>query len=350
MSQLLQLVVSNDASDLHLSVGLKPILRIDGRLQAAEEHPVITPERMEGLIYSVISPEQKDRLQEERELDVSVAYEDRARYRVNVFYQRGYLSAAFRLIPVLIKSYQDLNLPAEIKGFAQLKQGLVLFAGPTGHGKSTTQAALINDINSNRAEHIITIEDPIEYMHMHRKSIVDQREVGSDTKNFANALRAALREDPDVVLVGEMRDHETMAAALTIAETGHVVFATIHTNDAPGTIDRIIDSFPAYQQNQVRSQLSQVLSGVVSQRLLPRIGGGRVPAVEIMLATSAVRNLIREAKTHQIPGVIETSAEKGMVTMEKALAQLVEEGLVKYEDAALYANDEKTLDKLVKAF
>lgn len=350
MSQLLQLVVSHDASDLHLTVGIRPMIRIDGALHPASDHEVLTPERTEGLINAVLSPEQKKRLKEDKEIDFGLPYEDKARFRVNVFHQRGYLSAAFRLIPMTLKGYKELQLPGEIAGFAQLKQGLVLFAGPTGHGKSTSQAAIIDDINTNRAEHIITIEDPVEYTHVHKKSIVDQREVGEDTKSFAKALRSVLREDPDVVLIGEMRDPETMAAAMTIAETGHLVFATVHTNDAPQTIDRIVDSFPSYQQNQMRSQLAQVLSGVISQRLLPQIGGGRVPAVEIMIADAAIRNLIREAKTHQIPSAIQTSSEKGMVSMEKALAERIQQGLIKYEDAMLYANDRKTLSKLVKGY
>lgn len=348
MGQLLELIVSHNASDLHLTVGVKPTLRIDGILHPVEDHPVLTPERAEGLVNSMVTDDQKKRLEEERELDFSMALGEKARYRINVYHQRGYVGAALRLIPTVIKSYEDLGLPSEMAGFAKMKQGLVLFAGPTGHGKSTTQAALIDDINRNRAEHIVTIEDPVEYVHRHKRSIVNQREVHQDTNSFPDALRAVLREDPDVVLIGEMRDPETMQAAMSIAETGHLVFATIHTNDAPQTIDRIIDTFPSYQQNQVRSQLSQVLSGVISQRLLPRIGGGRIPAVEVLIATMAVKNLIREAKTHQIPGVIQTSSEDGMMSMEKVLAILIEQGLIKLDDAMLYANDQVTLSKLVK--
>ncbi|MSU76349.1 type IV pilus twitching motility protein PilT [Patescibacteria group bacterium] len=350
MGQLLQLMVSHEASDLILSVGVQPSIRIDGILHPIEDHPVLTPERTEALIGTIMTVDQQERFKKQKELDFSIPFEEKARFRVNVYHQRGFPAAALRLIPMILKNYQELNLPAEVGMFARMKQGLVLFAGPTGHGKSTTQAAIIDDINANRADHIVTIEDPIEYTHLHKQSIVDQREVGSDTDSFARALRSVLREDPDVVLVGEMRDPETMASAMTIAETGHLVFATVHTNDAPQTIDRIVDSFPSYQQNQVRSQLAQVLQGVVSQRLLPQIGGGRVPAVEIMIATPAVQNLIREGKTHQIPGVIQTSSEDGMVSMEKALAERVQEGLVKYDDAVLYANDVKTLGKLVKGF
>lgn len=350
MSQLLQLVVSHDASDLHLTVGVKPMIRIDGNLHPVADHKVLTPERAEGLVSTIMSPAQKKRLKEDMEIDFSLPYEDKARFRVNVFHQRGYLAAALRLIPMTLRGYKDLQLPGEISGFAQMKQGLVLFAGPTGHGKSTTQAAIMDDINTNRAEHMITVEDPIEYTHVHKKSIIDQREVGEDTKSFAMALRSVLREDPDVVLIGEMRDPETMAAAMTIAETGHLVFATVHTNDAPQTIDRIVDSFPSYQQDQIRSQLAQVLSGVVSQRLLPAIGGGRVPAVEIMIADNAIRNLVREGKAHQIPSAIQTSSEQGMISMEKALADRIQQGLVKYEDAILYANDRKTLSKFVKGY
>ncbi len=348
--QLLQLVIAHDASDLHLSVGVKPTIRIDGVLHPVEDHPVLNPERAEALVDTIMTDEQRKKLSARKEIDFSIPFEEKARFRVNVFHQRGYVSAALRLIPMTLKNYEELSLPGQIQLFAQLKQGLILFAGPTGHGKSTTQAAIIDDINTHRAEHIVTIEDPIEYTHLHKKSIIDQREVGEDTESFAMALRSVLREDPDVVLIGEMRDPETMAAAMTIAETGHLVFATVHTNDAPQTIDRIVDSFPEFQQNQVRAQLSQVLTGVISQRLLPQIGGGRIPAVEIMMATMAVRSLIREGKTHQIPGVIQTSTEEGMISMEKALADRVQEGLVKYDDAMLYANDVKTLTKLVKGY
>lgn len=350
MSQLLQLVVSQNASDLHLTVGLRPMVRIDGSLHSVGDFAVLTPEIAEGLIFSMVTNEQKELLAKTRELDFSLSLEEKARFRVNAYYQRGYLSAALRLIPTKLRSYAELDLPPAIAAFAQMKQGLVLFAGPTGHGKSTSQAAIIDDINATRAEHIITVEDPIEYMHMHKKSIVNQRELHSDTESFPNALRAALREDPDVVLIGEMRDTETMNAAMTVAETGHLVFATIHTNDAPQTIDRIIDSFPAYQQGQVRAQLSQVLTGVISQRLLPRIGGGRIPVVEIMVATTAVKNLIRESKTHQIPSVIQTSTEEGMVSLEKALAERVQQGLITLEQANLYAGDTKTLGKFINGY
>lgn len=350
MGRLLEMVVSHNASDLHMTVGVRPMLRIDGNLHAIADHPVLTPEIAEGLIMSMVSAEKKELLETNRELDFSLAFEEKARFRANAFYQRGYLSAVLRLIPTKLRNYQELELPESIAGFAKMSQGLVLFAGPTGHGKSTTQAALLDDINTNRSENIITIEDPVEYMHMHKRSIINQREVHQDTKSFDAALRSALREDPDVVLIGEMRDPETMAAAMTVAETGHLVFATIHTNDAPQTIDRIIDSFPNHQQNQIRAQLSQVLSGVISQRLLPRIGGGRVVAAEIMVATTPVRSLIREAKTHQIASVIQTSSEAGMISLEKALAERVEEGLVKLEDAALYANDTASLSKLINGY
>ena len=350
MGQLLQLMTAQNASDLHLSVGVKPTIRIDGVLHPVEDHPVLNPEQAEALVDTIMTDDQRKRFKEHKELDFSFPFEEKARFRVNVYHQRGYVAAALRLIPMSLKNYDELSLPGQIQLFAQLKQGLVLFAGPTGHGKSTTQAAIIDDINTHRGDHIVTIEDPIEYTHLHKKSIVDQREVGQDTDSFAMALRSVLREDPDVVLIGEMRDQETMAAAMTIAETGHLVFATVHTNDAPQTIDRLVDSFPSYQQNQIRSQLAQVLEGVVSQRLLPQIGGGRIPAVEIMMSTTAIRNLVREGKTHQIPGVIQTSTQEGMISMEKALANRVQEGLVKYDDAMLYANDVKTLTKLVKGY
>lgn len=348
--QLMQLMVSHDSSDLLLSVGVRPSIRIDGVLHPVEDHDLLNAERITGMLQAVMREAQFKKYQAEKEYDFSVPFEDKARFRVNAYRQQGFPAAAFRLIPTELKSYQDLNLPPEIGRFAKMKQGLVLFAGPTGHGKSTTQAAIINDINEHRFEHIITIEDPIEYTHASKQSIVDQREVGADTESFARAMKSVLREDPDVVLLGEMRDPETMSSAMTIAETGHLVFATVHTNDAPQTIDRIVDSFPSYQQNQMRSQLSQVLTGVVSQRLLPEIGGGRIPVVEIMIANSAIRNLIREGKTHQIPSVIQTSSEEGMISMEKALAERIQQALVRYDDAVLYANDVKSLDKLVKGY
>ena len=350
MSQLLQLVVSHGASDLHITVGIRPTLRIDGILHAVEDHPVLNPEQTEALISTILSNDLKKRLKENKEIDFSMPYEEKARFRVNVYHQRGYQAAALRAIPTALKSYTELNLPSEIAGFAKLRQGLILFVGPTGHGKSTTQAALLDDINEHRSGHIVTIEDPIEYTHVHKQCIVDQREVGQDTESFEKALRAVLREDPDVVLIGEMRDAETMSAAMTIAETGHLVFATVHTNDAPQTIDRIVDSFPSYQQNQIRSQLAQVLEGVISQRLLPQIGGGRIPAVEIMVVDNAIQSLIRDGKTNQIASTIQTNSAEGMISMEKALAERIEQGLVKYDDAMLYANDRKTLSKLVKSY
>lgn len=350
LERVLNEVVSHDASDLHISVGLKPIIRIDGELHSVADTPILTAETAQALVYEMISDDQRKKFEQTKELDFSLAFENKARFRVNVFYQHGTVAAALRLIPTKIRTYQELDLPPKIQSFAEMKQGLVLFAGPTGHGKSTSQAAIIDDINTNRAEHIITIEDPVEYAHRSKKSIIDQREVGMDTLTFANALRAVLREDPDIVLIGEMRDPETMASAMTIAETGHLVFATIHTNDAPQTVDRIIDSFQPHQQNQIRAQLAQVLTAVVSQRLLPRIGGGRIPSVEIMVATNAIRSMIREGKTHQIPGAIQTASEEGMVSMEKALAERIQQGLVKYEDAVRWVSDEKTLNKLVKGY
>jgi twitching motility protein PilT len=325
------------ASDLHIATGHYPTLRIDGSLVPLSDRPLIDPERAEGLSYALLDEEKKQRFLKEKELDFGFSFQDKLRLRANVYYQKGYVGSAFRFISSRIRTAEELGLPAILHEFTRPAQGFVLITGPTGHGKSTTLAALIDEINHTRAEHIITIEDPIEYIFTPDKAIVDQREVGFDTLSFARALRATFRQDADVIMLGEMRDRETISTAVTAAETGHLVFATLHTNSASQTIDRIIDSFPADQQSQIRMQVASTLLGIVSQRLLPRVGGGLIPAVEVMAASYAVRNLIRENKAHQLDLMIETGSEKGMVSLNKSLAALVRQGVVALENAELYS-------------
>lgn len=328
IQELLQQVIDNQGSDLHLTVGAPPVIRVDGKLQPLAGVEVLTPTEVESLVFSILSSEQKEILVVNKELDFSFAYGELARFRVNAFHQRGYLAAALRLIPFKIPTLAELNLPSSLYEFCLLPQGFVLITGPTGHGKSTTVAALLNYINENRGVHVVTIEDPIEYIYPHRQSLIDQRELHLDTHSWEIALRSVLREDPDVVLIGEMRDYETISSAITIAETGHLVFASLHTNSASQTVDRIIDVFPENQQRQVRVQLSSILEGVISERLVPAVGGGRVPVVEIMKASAAVRTVVREGKTHQLDNIIATSAELGMVSLDRALATAVKEGLI----------------------
>lgn len=328
LNEFLQKVIDLEGSDLHLTVGALPAIRVDGQLRFLNDHKKLTVEDIQKMIFDLLAPEQRRILESQKEFDFSFAFSDLARYRVNAFYQRGYLSAVMRLIPLSIPTLEELFLPRSLYQFCDLPQGFVLVTGPAGQGKSTTIAALINYINSSRSAHIITIEDPIEYIYPHKKSIVDQRELNLDTLSWEVALRSALREDPDVVLVGEMRDPQTIAAAVTIAETGHLVLASLHTNSASQSIDRIIDVFPQYQQQQMRLELSAILEGVIAQRLVPAVGGGRVPAVEIMLATPAVRSTIREGKTHQLDNIISTSFEVGMISLERSLADLVKAGRV----------------------
>lgn len=330
---LLQKVIETQGSDLHLTVGASPIVRVDGAIKPLPGYDPLTPTDVEHLVYSILSSEQKEMLLMEKELDFSFAYGEVSRFRVNAFHQRGYLAAALRLIPFKIPTLNELNLPNSLYDFCVLPQGFVLITGPTGHGKSTTIAALLNHINESRSLHIVTIEDPIEYIYPHRKSLVDQRELHLDTHSWEIALRSVLREDPDVVLIGEMRDYETISAAVTIAETGHLVFASLHTNSAAQTIDRIIDVFPESQQRQIQVQLSTILEGVVSQRLVPAVGGGRVPVVEVMKASPAVRTVVREGKTHQLDNIISTSVELGMVSLDRALAQAAKAGLIEAEVA-----------------
>ena len=348
MQELLDLTVKEQASDLHLSLGHPPVLRISGRLVPLVKKRPMTEDIIRELATSLMTEEQKTRLEQEKEVDFSYNMADKARFRINVFYQQGVLSAALRLIPKRIKTLEELNLPPVLHKFAAAHQGFVLITGPSSHGKSTTLAALIDEINHTRADHIITIEDPIEYVFEDDKAIIDQREVYQDTKSFEKALRATFRQDPDVIMVGEMRDAETIATAITAAETGHLVFATLHTNSASQTIHRIVDSFPPTQQVQVRAQLSGSLLGVVSQRLVPSVRGGLVPAAEIMMSNPAIANLIRENKIHELPLVIETSAEIGMISLNRALANLVRSKTITLENALAYSLNPAELKTLAR--
>lgn len=345
---LLEEVVKKKASDLHLQVGLPPMLRVDGKLLPITGSNPLTDEDVEGLIFAILDEDQKQILLKDKEFDFSFAFGDLGRFRVNAFHERGNLAAALRLIPNEILSIEQLGLPPIVSKFADYPRGLVLVTGPTGSGKSTTLASMINKINMERADHIITIEDPIEYTHRSKRSVIVQREVHYDTYSFSAALRSALREDPDVVLIGEMRDLETIASAITIAETGHLVFATLHTNSAAQSIDRMIDVFPPHQQPQIRSQLSNILMAICSQRLIPSIGGGRIAAAEILVATPAVRNIIREGKTHQLEAVIQTGTEHGMQSMDKTLVNMVHNGTISYDDARSFAIDQEELDRLMR--
>jgi len=331
---LLERTVARNASDLHLTVGSPPAMRVNGTLQRFEDVPELTPEDTHQMLYRILSTEQQKQLEINRHIDLAHSLPGLARFRVNVFFQRGTLGAAFRLIPTDIKTLEELGIPSALHSLTEKPRGLVLITGPTGSGKSTTLAALIDEINRKRAEHILTIEDPVEFVHRHKRCIVNQREIGTDAPSFAEALRAALREDPDVILLGEMRDLETIGTAITAAETGHLVFATLHTQSAPSTVDRIIDAFPGAQQEQVRVQLAATLQGVCTQALLPTpAGDGRVPALEIVFPDDAVRNLIRQGKVEQVYSVMQTSTSKGMQTMEQALSDLVVRGIVTLDDA-----------------
>lgn len=347
MQQLLELVVSRNASDIHLISGVPPTIRVDGELAAVPSESPLSPERIEKLLRTVMHPEQFEQLTVNKELDFSLSFSERARFRVNAYTQKGALAAAFRSIPLEIPAIDTLGLPPILHNFTSMKQGLILVTGPTGHGKSTTLAAMLDEINANYAQHIVTIEDPIEFIIKPRRSIISQREMNNDTHSWSVALRSVLREDPDVVLVGEMRDYETIAAALTVAETGHLVFATLHTNSASQTIDRVVDVFPSEQQDQVKLQFSNVLEAVVSQRLIPAISGGRLVGYELMLATTAIRTAIREGKTHQIDSIIQTSSEVGMNTLEASLATLVRDGKITMETAKTYAVRPEQLSRMV---
>ena len=348
LKKLLSITIKEQASDLHLSVGYPPVLRITDRLIPLVKEKEVSAEDSQGLAFALMTEEQRQRFLKEKELDFSYNFEGAARFRINVFLQRGYVSSALRLVPTEIRTVEELNLPPILHEFAKATQGFVLICGPSSHGKSTTLAALIDEINHTRADHVITIEDPIEYVFQPDKSIIEQREVHQDTLSFARALRSTFRQDPDVIMVGEMRDPETIATAITAAETGHLVFATLHTNSASQTIHRVVDSFPPQQQDQIRAQLSGSLLGVISQRLVPRIKGGLIPGCEVMLSTPAIANLIRENKVHEIPMVIETSLELGMISLNRSLADLVKRKEISLENALNFSINPTELKMLVR--
>lgn len=347
IQKLLQYCVQYDASDLHLLVGVQPIIRLYGKLIPVPESQILTPESVKTLILSVLGDEQKDLFEVDRELDFSYSLQSGARFRVNAYHEKGAPAAAFRAIPSKVRSIEELGLPSLLNKLADLKQGLILVTGPTGHGKSTTQAAMIERINQERAEHIVTIEDPIEYVYTPAKSIISQRELHSDTHSWSVALRSVLREDPDVVLVGELRDYETIAAALTVAETGHLVFGTLHTNNAAQTVDRIVDVFPDEQQQQVRAQFASVIEAILSQRLIPSVDGKRVAVMEILLGTPAVASTIRDAKSHLLPNVMQTSGEIGMRGIDAALAEAYLQNKISAEIGRAYANNLDEFNRLI---
>lgn len=347
VTSIFRRTVQMGSSDLHLVPGEIPIVRIDGKLNKLADEPPLAPNEVEEVIQSTLRPEYAKKLKVDKEVDFSFNF-DGARVRANIYYEKKGVAGSFRFISQKVKSLEELGLPPIIQEFANREQGLVIITGPTGHGKSTTIASLIEHINNNSPRHIITIEDPVEYVFENKKCIISQRELGTDTLSFARALRSALREDPDVVFIGEMRDLETFEAALTIAETGHLVLTTLHTNDAAQAADRIIDVFPKNQQDQIRQQVANVLAGVVSQRLIPRASGkGRVIACEVLIANSAVKSIIREDKTHQILSIIQTSASEGMITLDKVLAGYVSTGEITLEEALSWTNDPKNFKQMV---
>ncbi|HEY7198461.1 MAG TPA: type IV pilus twitching motility protein PilT [Gaiellaceae bacterium] len=349
IDDLLEHMVARGASDLHVTVGAEPTIRVMGDLERMHDFDRLTPDETQRLLYRILSTEQQKHLEIKRQIDVSYSIPGLARFRVNVYFQRESLGAAFRMIPAELKSLEQLGMPPSISELGMRPRGLVLVTGPTGSGKSTTLAALIDEINQSRADHIMTIEDPIEFLHRHKRCIVNQREIGPDATSFAEALRGALRQDPDVILLGEMRDLETIATALTAAETGHLVFATLHTQDAPSTVDRLIDVFPGAQQEQVRVQIAATLQGIVTQTLLPRLDNtGRVAAVEILFPDDAVRNLVRQAKVEQIYSVMQTGTQRGMQTLEQHLADLVRQGVVSAEVALQRSSRADQLEGLLK--
>ena len=347
LNKLLSVVLERDSSDLHLMVGEPPIIRVDTQLIRLVNYQVLSNDNISYLLNVLLSPIQKQKFEEDMQIDFSYSFKDNIRFRVNAYRQKGVLGVALRIVPNKIKTLEELNLPSTLRRFIERRQGLVLVVGPTGHGKSTALAALINEINNTRSEHILTIEDPIEFVFSPNKSIISQRELYLDTPTFSGALRSALREDINVVLVGEMRDLDSISAALTVAETGHLVFGTLHTNDAGQSIDRIVDVFPAGQQQQIRGQLASVLAGIVSLRLLPKIGGGRIPAYEILIANHAVRNVIRDNKIYEIPNIVHTSLEEGMIPLDKTLALLVKQGQVELEVAQNFVLDNEYFLSLI---
>jgi len=345
---IIQMMLKQNASDLHITVGRHPTIRVDGSLVELTKKPVVDQDIAREFIFLMLSKEQQEAFLRLKEFDLSYSFKGIARFRVNIFVQRGYMGAALRFIPTRIKTFEELQLPEILADFCLKPQGFFLCVGPTGHGKTTTLSAMVEYINHSRHDHVITIEDPIEYLFTSDRCIIDQREVGTDTESFEIALRSMFREDVNVAMVGEMRDKATMAAAVTAAETGHLILSSIHTNNAAQTIDRIIDSFPADQQNQIRSQLANTLVGILSQRLIPRIGGGLVPAIEIMIANSAIRNLIRENRMHEIDLVIETSSDEGMISLNRALIDLIRSGTISLESAITYSLNPGELQLLLK--
>ena len=348
LKKLLDIAVKEEASDLDISVGHAPNIRITGQLVPLSQEKVILPKDSEGLAFSIMSEAQRKKFLEEKEIDFSYQHEDKGRFRINIFFQRGSISLALRFIPSKIRTIEELNLPPILHDFIDRPQGLILVTGATSQGKSTTLAAMIDEINHTKSVHIITVEDPIEYTYPIDRAIVDQREVEIDTLNFNNALRATLRQNPDVIMVGEMRDLETIATTITAAETGHLVFATLHTNSAAQTIHRIVDVFPAEQQGQIKLQLSSSLLGIISQRLIPRIKGGFIPVCEVLICNNAVSNLIRENKIHEIPAVIETSAKEGMISLNRAMVDLVRKKEISLKNAIDYATDPSEIRSLLR--
>jgi twitching motility protein PilT len=346
--ELLSALLEKEGSDLHLTAGVQPVVRVHGDLERLMDYPILTPRALQGMIYAILPQKMREKFEQELELDMSYALPGKARFRVNVYFQRDSIGAAFRLIPYEIKSIDDLALPPVVADLARFQRGFVVVTGPTGSGKSTTLAAMVDVVNKERAGHIMTVEDPIEFLHKHQKCIVNQREVGADTHGFSAALKHVLRQDPDVILVGEMRDLETISTAITAAETGHLVFATLHTQDAPQTIDRIIDVFPPHQQQQVRVQLSTTLQGVVTQQLVQTVDGkGRAAACEVLVTTPAIRNLIREGKVHQIYSAMQAGGRFGMQTMDMHLSQLVKAGTITQAMAFERCHDPEELQRLV---
>jgi twitching motility protein PilT len=352
IQELFSLTIKNKASDLHLMVGLPPTFRIDGQLRYLTTYPALKSADLEAMIFSLLTPEQKEMLLTNKELDFSFGFrgktpQEAGRFRINAYFEKGAIAAAFRFLAPGVRTMEELSLPKVCHDFAKMKQGFVIVTGPTGHGKSSTLAAIINEINQSRPCHILTIEDPIEFVYPKGNCIISQREMGIDTHSWALALRSSLREDPDVVLIGEMRDPETMQAAITLAETGHLVLSTLHTNSAAQSIDRIVDAFPADERPQIRIQLAATLKGIISQRLINKIGGGRIPAVEVLLGTPAVASNIRDGKAHLIDSVIQTSKDMGMITIDESLANLVKQGIITLDDAKAYAMRENELSRLV---
>jgi twitching motility protein PilT len=346
--ELLGKLLDLEGSDLHLTAGAPPVVRVHGELERVEGYPPLSPRALQGMIYAILPQKLRERFEQELELDMSYSLPGRARFRVNVYMQRDAVGAAFRVIPFEIKAIDDLGLPTVVADLARFQRGFVVVTGPTGSGKSTTLASMVDVVNQERQGHIMTVEDPIEFLHKHKRCIVNQREVGADTHGFANALKHVLRQDPDVILVGEMRDLETISTAITAAETGHLVFATLHTQDAPQTIDRIIDVFPPHQQQQVRVQLSTTLMGVVTQQLIPTAdGAGRAVGVEVLVTTPAVRNLIREGKVHQIYSAMQAGGRFGMQTMDMSLSQLVKAGRINQQLAFERCHDPEELQRLM---